>query len=156
MTLNQFFKKYIGKKVDFDNAYGAQCVDLIKFYYRDVFGIKAHLGHAWSYQYGYDPKKFRWIKNTIKAVPRAGDVVVWDKRFGTYGHVAIATGAGTWLWFNSVEQNYPAGSPVHVRRHNYFGVSGWLRPLAFEKKVNVAQSKKAVVKKCPTCGQVIK
>lgn len=28
MTLEEFVKKYNGKKVDYDNAYGAQCVDL--------------------------------------------------------------------------------------------------------------------------------
>ena len=32
MTLEEFVNKYIGRKVDFDGAYGAQCVDLFRQY----------------------------------------------------------------------------------------------------------------------------
>ena len=39
MTLNEFVLKYRGQKVDFDKAYGAQCVDLFRQYCHDVLYI---------------------------------------------------------------------------------------------------------------------
>lgn len=39
MNLKQFIKKYNGVKVDKDNAHGAQCVDLARQYFEDVYGI---------------------------------------------------------------------------------------------------------------------
>ncbi len=39
MTLDEFVKKYLGKKVDYDGQYGAQCVDLFRQYCKDVLGI---------------------------------------------------------------------------------------------------------------------
>ena len=38
MTLIEFVNRYLGKKVDFDGHYGAQCVDLFRQYNRDVLG----------------------------------------------------------------------------------------------------------------------
>ena len=38
MTLEDFIITYIGKKVDFDGSYGAQCVDLFRQYNKDVWG----------------------------------------------------------------------------------------------------------------------
>jgi len=37
MDLNEFIKTYKGKKVDFDGQYGAQCVDLARQYFKDVW-----------------------------------------------------------------------------------------------------------------------
>ncbi|WP_252722587.1 hypothetical protein [Treponema phagedenis] len=36
MSLDEFVKKYLGKKVDYDGHYGAQCVDLFRQYCKDV------------------------------------------------------------------------------------------------------------------------
>ena len=44
MTLEEFVKKYNGKKVDYDNAYGAQCVDLFRQYTKECLQIKEHTG----------------------------------------------------------------------------------------------------------------
>ena len=38
MNLREFIIKYNGKKVDFDGAFGAQCVDLFRQYNKDVWG----------------------------------------------------------------------------------------------------------------------
>ena len=37
MKLDEFINKYINTKVDFDGAFGAQCVDLFRQYCKDVF-----------------------------------------------------------------------------------------------------------------------
>ncbi len=39
MKLKEFIAKYNGKKLDYDNAYGIQCLDLFNQYLVDVFGI---------------------------------------------------------------------------------------------------------------------
>lgn len=40
MTLKRFIVTYNGQKLDFDNAHGFQCVDLARFYFRDVLKVK--------------------------------------------------------------------------------------------------------------------
>jgi len=39
MTLDEFVEKNNGKIVDFDGQYGAQCVDLIRQYFKDVWNL---------------------------------------------------------------------------------------------------------------------
>lgn len=39
MNLNEFKNKYMGKSIDYDRVSGVQCVDLIKQYLKDVFGL---------------------------------------------------------------------------------------------------------------------
>lgn len=39
MTLKRFIVTYNGKKLDWDNANGFQCVDLARFYFRDVLDV---------------------------------------------------------------------------------------------------------------------
>lgn len=39
MKLDEFINKYINTKVDFDGAFGAQCVDLFRQYCKDVLDI---------------------------------------------------------------------------------------------------------------------
>ena len=44
MTVEEFVKKYNGKLIDYDHAFGAQCVDVFRQYCPDVCGIKEHTG----------------------------------------------------------------------------------------------------------------
>ena len=44
MTLDEFVKNYEGKQVDFDKAYGSQCVDLFRQYSKEVLQIPEHTG----------------------------------------------------------------------------------------------------------------
>lgn len=39
-TYEQFIKAHNGKAADYDGVAGAQCVDLTKFYLKEVFGIE--------------------------------------------------------------------------------------------------------------------
>jgi cell wall-associated NlpC family hydrolase len=127
MTLSQFITKYRGKYLDFDKVYGAQCVDLTKAYYKEVLGIAPKIGNAVTYWTTID-SRFTRIANTPRAIPRAGDVVVWGTKYGKYGHVAVATGNGNVWWFDAFSQNDPLGSPCKIKRYYmYRGVLGWLR-----------------------------
>ena len=62
MTYDEFVKAYNGKATDYDGAYGAQCVDLIKLYLDKVFGIKpGSWGNARFYWIDY-PKHSELVK----------------------------------------------------------------------------------------------
>ena len=95
MTLTDFIKKYNGKKVDFDGAYGAQCVDLFRQYNKEVWG-NPHTGAvegAKDLILNYDklPNEMKYLEKIPRFFfPVAGDVAVWGASpSNKYGHVAI-------------------------------------------------------------------
>ncbi|MBQ7537737.1 MAG: CHAP domain-containing protein [Treponema sp.] len=101
MTIEEFVEKNTGKKVDYDGAYGAQCVDLFRQYVKDVLNIPEHTGSCSTsggakdlfLDYAKMPlEKKYFIKITNKSfIP--GDVAVWDEsEKNKYGHVAIVLG----------------------------------------------------------------
>ena len=89
MTLNEFYKKYNGKNVDVDNYAGAQCVDLIKAYFRDVLKVpvKAYGNacHYWSNFEKYPELTSNFEKRRVN--PAKGDIVIFNSK--PYGHIAI-------------------------------------------------------------------
>ena len=134
MTYNEFVKAYNGKATDYDGAYGAQCVDLIKLYLNKVFGIKpGSWGNAKYYWLNFSKhseltKNFTKIENTASFVPQAGDIMVWNGNKGNgAGHVAICTGEGNTSEFYSYDQNWN-GKEMHKVKHDYDDVYGVLRP----------------------------
>lgn len=100
MSLDAFIARYLGKATDYDGAYGAQCVDLIKMYLKHVFGITPKsIGNAHAYYDNFNlhpflKKNFVRIKNTPKFIPMKGDICVFGKNFSKShkcGHIGIAT-----------------------------------------------------------------
>lgn len=133
MTIDAFFDKVKGKKIDYDGAYKNQCVDLIKQFEYDVMGIIPEaVGDAKYYYLDYEKKAFlknHFIKipNTPDYVPLKGDIVVFGH--GKYGHVCIATGEGNVNQFYSYDQNiYGNLEPVQKVCHRYTYCLGALRP----------------------------
>jgi hypothetical protein len=124
----QFLNQYNNKYVDWDGVYGAQCFDLVNRW-STYLGYRPFTG---LYAYGIIDQtqgNYTKILNSPTAVPQAGDIIVWNSRYGGgYGHTAIASGIGDTNFFESFDQNYPTGSPAHLVRHSYDGVIGWLRP----------------------------
>lgn len=98
MKLNEFINNYINTKVDFDGAFGAQCVDLFRQYCKDVLNIP-HTGSVEGAKDLYckweklplEKKYFRKIPiDNLKEIIY-GDVIIWDStQSNKYGHVAIA------------------------------------------------------------------
>ncbi|CCY68603.1 uncharacterized protein BN753_01988 [Clostridium sp. CAG:678] len=134
MTYDEFVKTYNGKATDYDGAYGAQCVDLIKAYLNKVFGIKpGSWGNAKYYWINFSKhseltNNFTKIANTASFVPKKGDIMVWDGDKGNgAGHVAICTGDGTTSYFYSYDQNWN-GKAMKKVKHDYRDVYGVLRP----------------------------
>ena len=133
MTLIEFIDKYIGKKVDFDHAYGAQCVDLFRQYAKEVLGIIEHTGPCATtggaidlfQDYEQMPVEKKYFTRSIQKNWKSGDILIWgptDKN--KYGHVAILIAVFDNSKFLVFEQNgiTQAGAEVKVRdRTNLLG-----------------------------------
>lgn len=97
MDLIEFVNKYHGKKVDFDGAYGVQCVDLFRQYCKDVL----RAGHTGAVDGAKDlflkyedlPAECKYFDRISGITPRTGDVCVWGATStNKYGHVAVCLG----------------------------------------------------------------
>ena len=122
-----------GKSIDYDGAYGAQCVDLIKAYYNYLEGY-ATSGNAVDYTWNSLPSG--WYRTSS---PSAGDVVVWGAGAymgksgyyadGTFGHVGVVTAVYSGL-IDYYDQNaYPQGQKVGGHSgHTTEGVATFIHP----------------------------
>ncbi len=136
MTLDQFIAKWKGNKADFDGAYQGQCVDLFRFYNKEVLNIAQPAGVAGAadfwLNYQSDPilkANFEKILNTPEFVPKKGDVVIWNKKAGGgFGHIAIFVEGGV-TSFTSFDQNWRAINVCELTTHDYKNVYGVLRPV---------------------------
>ena len=112
-----------GRAMDYDHYAGAQCVDLIKYYY-DYLGVANYArGNGKDYATNSLPPGWQRIRG---AVPQRGDILVYTSGGGGYGHVAIAESTDI-----SWHQNYN-GKYVRKITGNYknihVGYWGVIRP----------------------------
>lgn len=129
MTFAEFVAKYNGKSVDYDGAYGVQCVDLVDQYLKDIFGITgvwvSNAREFYTKFYDLAPlvKYFERVANTRNLVAQTGDIVIWGG--GTHGHCGIANGQGTIDVFSTYEENTMGKhEPVTLVSHKYAGTTG--------------------------------
>ena len=94
-------KAQVGKSIDADKVYGAQCIDLILAYY-DFLGVPRSLGNGADYVNNPLPAGWSRIKG---AVPRAGDILVYTGGPDGYGHVGIFESAYS-TYHQNVKQKY--------------------------------------------------
>lgn len=97
MKLEAFIKKNIGKKVDYDGHYGAQCVDLFRQYCTDVLSIPHTGGVAGAKDLFINYERMeREVLYFVKITGKSflpGDVAIWAASpSNQYGHVAIVIG----------------------------------------------------------------
>lgn len=136
MTTDQFITKWNGRYVDFDGKFGFQCVDLVRQFVKEMYGLDPYkaiptTGSAKDIFNNFkDNQFFKKIKNTPTGVPQKGDITFWGYYpfiTGWTGHVAIFV-AGDTHNILSFDQNY--GRPNFCRyvnhNNNYKGVLGWL------------------------------
>lgn len=122
----------IGKRIDVDGYYGAQCWDLPSYITKRYWGWTSP-GHAKAFSYNSLPSGFKRYRNTVNFVPKPGDFAVWTGgSFSAYGHVAIVISA-TKTRFVSIDQNWfnanmYNGSPAARVAHNYSNVTHFVRP----------------------------
>lgn len=94
MKLDEFINKYINTKVDFDNIYGAQCVDLFRQYCKDVLCIP-HTGGVLGAKdlfldYAKMPLEQKYFQRISIEDSKPADIIIWNKtQTNQYGHVAI-------------------------------------------------------------------
>ena len=127
-----------GKSLDYDHAYGAQCVDLIKYYY-DYFGQAGYAkGNANEYVSNALPEGWTRIQKTSGFIPEPGDIAVWgaDLNSSGTGHVAIVLSANE-NSFVSMDQNWPSGSACKQVTHTYNKFWGVIRPDFDESSISV-------------------
>jgi hypothetical protein len=131
VTLQEFIAKYQGRFVDVDHAFGAQCVDLANAYCAEVLGADRLSGNAIDI-WRTAPAAWQRATNAPTNAPVQGAIIIWGANAiagtGVYGHIAIAVEDQGVSTFTSLDQNFPTGSPVHLQRHTYDGVIGWLIP----------------------------
>ena len=84
----------VGLYLDYDGAYGAQCVDLMMYYYA-YLGQPISFGNAEAYRYNALPSGWSRYTYTTDFVLKPGDIAVWKPASdnGYYGHVGIVTSA---------------------------------------------------------------
>jgi len=131
MTIDEFVKKYDGKFIDFDKAYGNQCFDLYRQYCQEVLQIPQSppTGNQGAVKIWdtYLTQYFERIPNTPEGVPQKGDIMIWGTSYGPYGHVAIVTEA-TLTTFKCFSQNDPTGAACGIKLYRtYKPTLGWLR-----------------------------
>ena len=137
MTLDQFFKAHNGKLVDYDQKYGAQCKDLFSYFNRDVAANPTYVvGDAWQLYDAAPKSHYRKV-----SVPQKGDVAIWAKEFGGYGHVAIVWDNGQFF-----SQNYPLKAPVSLRTIPTAKIVGYLRPLTLEPMIDLSQYSEKIIR----------
>ena len=136
MTFDEFLEAHIGKAMDYDKVAPNQCVDLVKFYLKQVFDIESGAwgnAHCWYDNFNNIPNlknNFTRIANTPEFIPQRGDIMVWSISLnGKWGHIAICDGIGDTTYFYSYDQNWTGNlDPCNRIKHNYNHVLGVLRP----------------------------
>lgn len=125
MNIQEVFDLLNNVGVDFDHAFGDQCVDLAQIFnrlYKSTILTGANASDIWD---TYPKDFYDKIENTPEGFPQEGDIIIWK---GPPGHIAISTKDTDKNRFKSFDQNYPTDSFSHIQEHNYNNVLGWLRP----------------------------
>jgi len=97
MTLGEFVEKYKGAKVDFDGMHGAQCVDLARRYFKDVWGIPQPEGVIGAKDFAnaegrpVQGKYAEFVQMTAigQRIPAGAVVVFRETATNPYGHIGI-------------------------------------------------------------------
>ncbi len=138
MDFNSFKNEWLGRKIDYDNVFQNQCVDLILQYVKEGYGIGTGVrGNAINY----------WTEPSAALLTRfqrvggndalQGDIVVFNGLAGNpYGHIGIATGNRDSVNVEVLEQNGQTGNgtgtggdAIRTRYISLNRVAGILRPI---------------------------
>lgn len=124
--------------VDYDGAWGDQCVDLVQQYNKVVVGGPFLTGQAAKDIWNTYPKEFYdRIENKPDNCPEPGCIMIWGDKYGPSGHIALVLEANL-NTSRCFSQNDPTGARSTVREYkDYYGVLGWLRPKKFALNIDV-------------------
>lgn len=124
---------YVGKFVDFDNAWQYQCMDVaVDYIWYMTKGKYRAWGNAKDLIRNQFPTGWKIYENTPEFLPQVGDIVIYTKDFADnqYGHTALVYANPTLSSMVVVEQNWngQANLPCKLRTDYYKGVSHFIRP----------------------------
>ena len=135
-SFESWVKKYLGKRTDYDGAYGVQCVDLIDCYIEKCLGLKKGFwGNAknwWT-----DRNNSSWLKKNFEFVTpkykngelKKGDIGI--RTSGSYGHIFVVAGSASGGKFKYYDQNATGNGDKMTLREKAFSssyINGILRP----------------------------
>lgn len=139
MDFNDFIKKTLGKTIDVDSRYGAQCVDLFNYFnklYNNCYINCAPSGYAKSlYENRFNNNILNYYKETTVNNMVLGTLVVYGVcKFAPSSHVCFFikdNGDGT---FQALNQNHQGKKYVSIDNMSYNGIIGCLIPKVLEKQ----------------------
>ena len=140
-TFKEFYQKYLGKVIDDDGAYGAQCVDGFRVFCRE-FGVPVHPtpnNYADGYWYSRDAlgygKYFDYITN---GKYQDGDVVIWARGSKSHPSSHIA------FWYHGEEfgENQGGNRGFCLKATDFSDALGALRLKAWNVRPVTGWSKK--------------
>lgn len=109
MNYDQFAAEWLGKRVDYDGVYQYQCVDLIKQYVDELYGIKSGaFGNAIDYWTNVQNPMTQWFNRIAGSNVMKGDIIILTG--GEYGHIGVATGRSDATNVEMLEQNGSTGN----------------------------------------------
>lgn len=129
--LNSWINANNNKYLDYDGAYGAQCVDLYAFYTTGFAGGRPNpVGYAPEIFTNYDSNAYARFANNSPA--RAGDVAIWNVgQYTPSGHVAIVVGDngdGTLRVLQSNATSLGSAGNSIISNISKSALMGYLRP----------------------------
>ena len=147
LKFSKWVNTYIGKRTDYDGAYGVQCVDLIDCYIDKCLGLtKGFWGNA---KYWWiNRNKSTWLKDNYEFITptykngelKAGDIGI--RTSGTYGHIFIvkeSTANGKIKYYDQNYNGTGAGMTLREKPYTSDYVNGILRP---KNRSNIDTDKK--------------
>ena len=139
MLYNDYKTKWLGKKVDFDNAYGFQCIDLARHYHKDIFWFDmwTFWGTAWTGWLKFKRSMLHFSEVRVKStqIPPIWAIVFFSPTSmgNKEWHVAICDYCQ--MWGNKIdvlEQNalgwwsWTWGNAIRVWTYDLNKVAGWI------------------------------
>ena len=122
--------------MDYDGAYGYQCVDLANQYTTDIFGVPAHsaLGGGNAKDIFGNTGEQYFTKVAPSGGPQVGDIVcIGGYRSNPYGHIAVVNAVGADGSITVMEQDGFKQTPAKLRAlgaTERSAIQGFLRPKA--------------------------
>ena len=162
MNVAQYAKQMLGKAVDVDGYYGAQCWDGVAHYAKKVWNIptvSTNGSGAAAGQIrpngtlGQNAKHFDLIPKG--EIPQPGDIFVMGYTIGKYGHTGVVLQADA-NGFTSMDQNVGCGGKGCAFKRlswPYRHVTGYLRPKKAKKTTpvkTVARPPVSIPRKAPS------
>ena len=139
--ITNFKTQWLGRRIDFDKVYDFQCVDLVRQYFYEEYGIGNGAGgvpSAISYWTNTPAGVLEKFDRVEGSSARNGDVVMLTGLAGNpHGHIGIATGSINDTKVEILEQNGSTGNgsglgpdAIRTRWVDRSRVAGLLRPKA--------------------------